>query len=102
MNFMKRHTSIIGTLALVGFVSVFSACSAFLEQEPDQIITEEQVFEDEVMIKSVLANFYGRVTWGQHIDASYTYSILDEARKPDGRPDNMQRYNEDPRRAQSH
>lgn len=95
MNFMKRHTSIIGTLALIGFVSVFSACSDFLEQEPDQIITEEQVFEDEVMIKSVLANFYGRVTWGQHINDSYTYTILDEAGKSDGGPDNIQSYNDD-------
>lgn len=89
---MKRHTLIIRAIVLTGIVCFFSACSDFLEQEPDQILTEGQVFEDEVIIKSVLANFYGRVTWGQHIGDSYGYTILDEAGKSDGGPDNIQDY----------
>jgi len=69
-----------------------SSCSDFLEREPDQILTEEQVFGDPVMIRSVLANFYGRVTWGQHIADDYQYTILDEAGKSDGGPDNIQNF----------
>jgi hypothetical protein len=42
------------------------------------------------MIKSVLANFYGRITWGQHIDDSYSYTILDEASRSDSGPDTRQ------------
>ncbi|QEC51244.1 RagB/SusD family nutrient uptake outer membrane protein [Anseongella ginsenosidimutans] len=89
---MKKHISIIRTTVLIGFISFFSACSDFLEQEPDAIIDEEQVFEDEGMIKSVLANFYGRVTWAQNISDSYSYTILDEAGKSDSGPDNIQDY----------
>lgn len=45
-------------------VCLFSAtaCSDFLDREPDKIMTDDQIFGDVVMIKSVLANYYGRVT----------------------------------------
>lgn len=92
---MKRKISIIKILALTGFAVFFSACSDFLEQEPDQILSDEQVFEDEAMIQSVLANFYGRVTWGQNLGDSYTFTILDEAGKSDAGPDNIQSYADD-------
>lgn len=84
---MKIKNSII-----VLFVTLFSlsGCADFLEREPDTILSDDQVFSDAVMIKSVLANFYGRITWGQHIDDSYSYTILDEAAKTDGGPDNRQ------------
>lgn len=72
-----------------------SACSDFLEREPDKILSDDQVFGDAVMIKSVLANFYGRITWGQHIDDSYSYTILDEASKSDGGPDTRQGFEND-------
>lgn len=68
----------------------WSGCADFLEREPDTILSDDQVFGDAVMIKSVLANFYGRITWGQHIDDSYPYTILDEASKSDGGPDTRQ------------
>lgn len=47
-------------------VCLFSAtaCSDFLDREPDKIMTDDQIFGDAVMIKSVLANYYGRVTLG--------------------------------------
>lgn len=80
---------------LSGMISTLGACSDFLEQEPDQILDEEQVFEDEILVQSVLANYYGRVSWGQHIADDYSYTILDEAGKSDGGPDNIQTYADD-------
>ncbi len=77
---------------MAGGLACFSSCSDFLERQPDQILTEDQIFGDAVMIKSVLANYYGRVTWGQHINDSYGYTILDEAGKSDGGPDNIQNF----------
>lgn len=74
--------------ALVLFA--LTSCSEFLEREPDTILSDDQVFGDEVMIKSVLSNFYGRITWGQHIDDSYSYTILDEASKSESGPDTRQ------------
>ena len=79
----------------VAFFFLISGCSDFLEREPDKILSDDQVFSDAVMIKSVLANFYGRITWGQHIDDSYAYTILDEAAKTDGGPDNRQVFEDD-------
>src|SRR5690554_398238 len=76
-------------------IVLFSAgCTDILDQEPDQILTEDQVFSDEVIIQSVLANYYGRVTWGQHIDGSYGYILLDEAGKSDGGPDHFQTFSD--------
>lgn len=73
----------------------WSGCADFLERDPDTILSDDQVFGDAVMIKSVLANFYGRITWGQHIDDSYPYTILDEASKSDGGPDTRQGFEDD-------
>ncbi|MFB2119381.1 RagB/SusD family nutrient uptake outer membrane protein [Parapedobacter sp. 2B3] len=88
----KSSISIFKVLVLAGGLLCASSCSDFLEREPDQILTEEQVFGDPVMIRSVLANYYGRVNWGQHIGDSYTLTVLDEAGKSDGGPDNMQNF----------
>ena len=89
---MKIKQLII-TLSVALFT--LSGCADFLEREPDSILSDDQVFGDAVMIKSVLSNFYGRITWGQHIDDSYTYTILDEASKSDGGPDNRQGFEDD-------
>src|SRR5690606_11934075 len=88
----KSRISLFKVLAMAGGLACFSSCSDFLERQPDQILTEDQIFGDAVMIKSVLANYYGRVTWGQHINDSYGYTILDEAGKSDGGPDNIQNF----------
>jgi len=87
-----KTLNIFKIFLLVGGLCCFNSCSKFLEREPDQILTDDQVFGDPVMIQSVLANFYGRVTWGQHIGDWYQYTILDEAGKSDGGPDNIQNY----------
>jgi hypothetical protein len=47
--------------ALVLFA--LTSCSEFLEREPDTILSDDQVFGDEVMIKSVLSNFSRIITY---------------------------------------
>ena len=47
-------------LSIVLIVSIVS-CSDFLDRESDSIFTDDQIFSDEAMIKSALANFYGRI-----------------------------------------
>ena len=49
----------------MGLVMLFSSCSGFLDQEPDSILTDDQVFGDAKLIKSLMASFYGKITWGQ-------------------------------------
>lgn len=98
----KSSIFLLKVLVFAGGLISFSGCSDFLEREPDTILPEDQIFGDEAMIRSVLANFYGRltnvpntdpvITWGQHIANSYQYTILDEAGKSDGGPDVMQSY----------
>lgn len=88
---MKKHYILTAVAALA---LSFGSCSDFLERDPDQILTEDQVFGDANMIKSVLANYYGRVTWGQNTQDSYSYILLDEACRSDGGPDNTQTFSD--------
>jgi hypothetical protein len=82
MKTLKLYISII-ILTLAFAVS----CSGFLDRDPDQLIPNEAVFNDPNMIQSVLANLYGRVTWGQSLINNLDYIYLDEACKSDGGPD---------------
>ena len=79
-------------IIIIFFASLLTLnnCADFLDRDPDTILSDDQVFGDAVMIKSVLANFYGRITWGQHIDDSYSYTILDEASRSESGPDTRQ------------
>src|SRR5690606_8842236 len=86
--------TMVKTTVITCLITVFAGCSEFLDRDPDRIFDDEQVFSDPALIQSVLANFYGRVMWGQHINDSYTYTILDEAGKSDGGPDNIQDYSD--------
>lgn len=83
---MKRFNII----AAVFFAAcIFFSCSDFLDREPDSIFTEEEVYSDENMIKSVLANYYSRINWGQNFDREgEEYGALDEACFSKGEPDN--------------
>lgn len=56
----------------------FSSCSGFLDTTPDTLLTQEQTFGDPTLVKSVLANFYGRVTLGERIDDWDAWAMLDE------------------------
>lgn len=55
------------------------SCQDFLNQQPDSIFDNDQIFSDEQMIKSVLANFYGRIDWGPNFENLPGYGLLDEA-----------------------
>ena len=72
-----------------------TACSDFLDRDPDKILTNDQVFKDAVMIKSVLANYYGRVTWGQHVADWGAYTVIDEAAYCNGGPDHRSTFEDD-------
>lgn len=67
--------------------SLMFGCQDFLEQEPDNILTNDDVFSDNNMIQSVLANYYNRVKWGQRITDDWQYIFLDEAANSNGGPD---------------
>ena len=89
---MKRFSNKYKALI---FLALFStSCSKILDQNPDQILQEDQVYTDEIMVRSVLANYYGRVQFGQSTADSYTLTILDEAGKSDGGPDNIQTFSD--------
>ena len=50
-------------LAAAGVLSL-SSCNGFLDTKPNDIMTQDQVYADPALVKSVLANFYGRITFG--------------------------------------
>lgn len=89
---MKKIYILILALAVL---PVLSSCSGFLDREPDRIISDDQIFSDPVMIESVLANYYGRVTWGQHIADWKSYTIIDEAANCNGGPDKRSTFEND-------
>jgi hypothetical protein len=73
---MKKIYYIIGTIALL---LAAGSCEDFLNRESENLLTDEQVFSDENMINSVLANYYGRIDWGQRIDDHDSYMATDES-----------------------
>ena len=54
------------------------SCSGFLDTKPDTLLTQDQTFGDPTLVKSVLANFYGRVTIGQRIDDWDQWTMLED------------------------
>lgn len=71
------------------------ACNDPLELSPDDFISTEEIFRDADMTDAVVANFYGRVRWGQHIDNNQLYIYLDEACLSNGSPSNDYGYADD-------
>lgn len=80
---MKKVKLHIFTTLFLG-VLLFSSCNDFLDQEPDNIYTDEQVFSDLNMINSVVANYYGRVNWGPSLDDNDGHIYTDEAAPSNG------------------
>ena len=64
--------------ALAAAMLTLGSCSSFLDTKPDTLLTQDQTFGDPVLVKSVLANFYGRVMIGQRIDDWDQWTMLDE------------------------
>jgi len=79
---MKIKYIVASALAAVAL----SSCNGFLDQSPDSIYTDDQVFGDQKMITSVLSNLYGRVNYGINLNDSYTFTYIDEAAKMEWRP----------------
>lgn len=73
----------------------FSSCNKFLERESQAIFTDDQIFSDQNMIKSVLANYYGRISWGQQFGDNGSFAMLDEAGFSSGGPNTMQEFPND-------
>ena len=90
---MKKKNCFFAALAALIFI--FNGCGDFLEREPQSLLSDEQVFGDAVIIRSVLANFYGRITFGQHVADWGRYTVIDEAAKSDGGPDQRSTFEDD-------
>jgi len=86
----KIYISLVCVLTLLS-----SGCSKFLERESQSILDDDQVYSDVNMINSLLANFYGRIVWGQNLTNSGSFTYLDEAGYSSGGPNNMQTYPDD-------
>lgn len=82
-------------MAAVACMLSMTACNGFLDQDPDRIMPDEQIFDDPILIKSVLANYYGRVSWGQHVADWERYTIIDEAAFCNGGPDDRSTFEDD-------
>lgn len=57
----------------------FCNCSGFLDTKPDTVLTSDQTYGDENLMKSVLANFYGRIMFGQKVEDWDAWTTVDEA-----------------------
>ncbi|MCL4640540.1 MAG: RagB/SusD family nutrient uptake outer membrane protein [Olivibacter sp.] len=77
---------------ICAFLFLGTSCSKFLDRESQSILTDDQIYSDLNMVNSLLANYYGRVMWGQNITDSYSYTLLDEAGVSSGGPNNLQTY----------
>ena len=88
-------------VVFAAFTLVMSGCKDFLDQDPDRIMSEEEIFADKELIRSVIANYYGRIdgtAWGMNInngDQIYNQSIIDDVAKFDGGPDNRSTFEDD-------
>lgn len=60
-------------------VMLASSCSGFLDTEPDTVLTNDQTYGDEKLMESVLANFYGRIMFGQKVEDWDAWTTIDEA-----------------------
>ncbi len=80
---MKTKTLYICMMTLV---MLLSACKGFLDRESDTIFTDDEVFSDATMTKSVLAGFYNGIDFGPNFEnfgsfttTEGTWGELDEA-----------------------
>jgi len=91
MKMINKKVILLG----VCLVCTFSSCNKFLERESQAIFTDDQIFSDQNTIKSVLANYYGRISWGQQFGDNGSFAMLDEAGFSSGGPNTMQEFPND-------
>lgn len=71
----KRYLLATSFVAMLTFCN----CSGFLDTKPDTVLTSDQTYGDENLMKSVLANFYGRIMFGQKVEDWDAWTTVDEA-----------------------
>ncbi|QNF34144.1 RagB/SusD family nutrient uptake outer membrane protein [Adhaeribacter swui] len=73
----KKYISFV----LAGLLTLSYGCNddSFLDREPTNILLDEQVWKDESLVLSVLANLYGRFPDFQTIESWATFTDFDEA-----------------------
>ena len=85
---MKQHkTNKVLTLLFIAATALSTvSCSDYLSREPDNVFTDDDVFSDAEMTKSVLAGFYNGVDYGPNFNnfdswstTSATWGEIDEA-----------------------
>lgn len=81
---MKRYSDILLFVAIT--ICGFTGCGDFLDRESDAIFSDEEVFADAAMTKSVMANFYNQIDFGPNFQnfsdfstTTGTWGELDEA-----------------------
>lgn len=81
---MKRFNILF--IALAGSLMLMSSCSDFLDRESDTIFSDDEVFSDAAMTKSVMAGFYNQIDFGPNFQnfgdfstTKGTWGELDEA-----------------------
>ncbi|NDV70155.1 RagB/SusD family nutrient uptake outer membrane protein [Dysgonomonas sp. 25] len=79
-------------LGILAVAILSTGCSDYLDQSPNKIYTDDQVFADVSMINSAKANLYGRVNWGPSLDDNGGHALIDEAAYSSGGINRMDGY----------
>lgn len=76
---MKYKHIILLTLCV--FISAFNSCKEdqWLQRQPRDILTDDQVWKDPILIQSLLANYYDRLPSFQGVFSSAQVTQLDDA-----------------------
>jgi hypothetical protein len=90
--YMKRIQII---LVVVVSLLMLTNCSSFLDRKSESILNDHEVFSDPNLITSVLANYYGRIDWGQSLERGGDFCILDEGTHSSGGPNTDQNFWDD-------
>jgi hypothetical protein len=76
---MKKNLIAIGTVVLLMFAGSCKKDSEFLNKQPTDALTIEQVWEDENLVLALLGDLYDRYPDYQTIERWYDFTTFDEA-----------------------
>ena len=71
---MMRTTDILRFPAYIVAAWLLTACSGFLDRESDTIFSDEEVFGDAAMTKSVMAGLYNSIDYGPNFENFSSFS----------------------------
>lgn len=77
INNRMKKINIIYAL-LIALVCQFSSCDDFLDREPTDFLTDEQVWNDNSMVISALANVYNSVKMNGSLENDVNFSLIDD------------------------